>query len=207
MVLTAVTAGAARQQEPDLFDEIFRKSEPVRASLETLTARITETTTSSLLTRPLVERGAVVLIRPSRVRLTYESPDERIITIDDNRLTVDWPSRELHETKDIGAAQRRIQRYFVDATPDELRSHFRIAASMATDRAGTYLVTMLPKRKQILQGMTKLELWVDQTSFLPRGMRLTFPSGDTKLMTFDDVKLNPPVDWEAVTAAHATPDH
>ncbi|MPZ17261.1 MAG: hypothetical protein GEV06_05030 [Luteitalea sp.] len=197
--LVTVRAGTA-SQDPDLFDELFRKSEHVRTSLRTLTARVTETTTSSMLTRPLVEHGSVALVRPSRVRLTYTSPDERTIVIDGERLILTWPSRGVNETKDIGTAQRRIQRYFVDADPDELRSHFRIHASITSaqrgESKGVYLVTMVPKRKQILQAITKLELWVDQRSFLPSGMRLTFPSGDTKLMTFEDVELNPQIDWE-----------
>jgi outer membrane lipoprotein-sorting protein len=205
--IVAARAGTA-PQDPDLFDELFRKSEHVRSSLRTLTARVTETTTSSMLTRPLVEHGSVALIRPSRVLLTYTSPEERTIVIDGDRLILRWPSRGLHETKDIGAAQRRIQRYFVDAGPDELRSHFRIHARTAASPNGaksTYLVTMVPKRKQILQGITQLELWVDHASFLPTGMRLTFPSGDTKLMTFEDVELNPPVDWDAEMARQAKP--
>lgn len=212
--VVAIRAGAAAE-DPDRFDELFRKSEHVRTSLRTLTARVTETTTSSMLTRPLVEHGSVALIRPSRVLLAYTSPDERTIVIDGDRLILRWPSRGLHETKDIGTAQRRIQQYFVDAGPDELRSHFRIQASIASgpplasgeSKDSGYLVTMVPKRKQILQGMTKLELWVDGTSFLPTGMRLTFPSGDTKLMVFDDVALNPSIDWDTEIARQAQPRH
>ena len=46
---------------------------------------------------------------------------------------------------------------------------------------------MMPKRKQIQEGLTRLELWLDQQSLLLAAMRMTFPSGDTKLMTFADV--------------------
>lgn len=221
--IVGVVRASPLGEEPDRFDELFRRSEHVRTSLRTLTARVTETTTSSMLTRPLVEHGSVALIRPSRVLLTYTSPDERTIVIDGDRLILRWPSRGLHETKDIGTAQRRIQHYFVEAGPDELRSHFRIHASLTSDpprlalsepqggeskgtpKRAAYLVTMVPTRKQILQGITKLELWVDHASFLPTGMRLTFPSNDTKLMTFDDVELNPPIDWDAEIAGQAKP--
>ena len=47
----------------------------INATLKTLTARFTETTTSSLLTRPLVARGTVAVERPSRVVLHYQQPE------------------------------------------------------------------------------------------------------------------------------------
>ena len=105
-------------------------------------------------------------------------------------MTMSWPSANIRSVKDIGASQRRIQKYFVDSSPGELRSHFQVNAREADDRPGTYLITMVPKRKQILEGMTRLELWLDRTSLLLAAMRMTFPGGDTKLMTFADVKPN-----------------
>ena len=53
---------------------------------------------------------------------------------------------------------------------------------------------MVPKRKQIQEGLSRLELWVDRTTELLVAMKMTFPSGDTKLMTFTDVKPNAPID-------------
>ena len=53
---------------------------------------------------------------------------------------------------------------------------------------------MVPKRKQIQEGLSRLDLWVDRTTQLMVAMKMTFPSGDTKLMTFTDVKPNAPID-------------
>jgi outer membrane lipoprotein-sorting protein len=53
---------------------------------------------------------------------------------------------------------------------------------------------MVPKRKQILDGMTRLELWLDRASLLLSAMRITFPSGETKLMSFTEVRPNVAID-------------
>ena len=45
----------------------------INATLKTLTARFTETTTSSILTRPLVASGIVAVERPSKVVLHYSA--------------------------------------------------------------------------------------------------------------------------------------
>jgi outer membrane lipoprotein-sorting protein len=192
----AIGAAPAPKAGPrgDLFDELFKQGQAKNAALKTLTAAFVETTTSSLLTRPLVSSGTLAVERPSRIVMRYREPDDRVVLIDGDTLTMSWPSKNVRQAKDIGAAQKRIQKYFVDSGPNELRGHFTIAAREATDRPGTYLVEMVPKRKQIQEGLSKLELWVDRTTQLMVAMRMTFPNGDTKLLTFTDVKPNAPVD-------------
>lgn len=178
----------------DLFDDLYERGQKQNAGLRTLTASFTETSTSALLARPLVERGIVYVERPSRVALRYSDPAARVIIIDGDRMSVSWPAAAIDTVKDIAASQRRIQKYFVDSSAKELRSHFDVAAKEADDRPATYLVTMVPKRKQILEGITRLELWIDRTSLLLAAMRMTFPSGETKTMTFADVKVNVGID-------------
>jgi outer membrane lipoprotein-sorting protein len=185
-----VAIGPAIASARDLFDDIHARSRPVAASLRTISARFVEETTSPLLSAPLVARGSLVVVRPSRISLRYTEPDARTIDIDGDVLTVTWPSRRIRQTTDISASQRRVQTYFIDKSPAELRRHFTISAAVAPDRSTTWLVTMVPTRKQIRQGVTKLELWVSQQTFLPEVMRLSFPSGGTKRFTFEDVKTN-----------------
>ncbi len=117
-----------------------------------------------------------------------------MVLIDGDRMSVAWPAAKVFTDTDIGAAQRRMQKYFIDSSARELRGHFDIAAREAADRPNTYFVTMVPKRKQIQEGITRLELWIDRTALTLSAMRMTFPSGDTKLMTFTDVKVNATID-------------
>ena len=173
------------------FDALYSRGQKQNGDLRTLTAAFVETTTSSLLTRPLDARGTVSVERPGRVALQYTAPDARTVIIDADRLTVAWPSRGVLQTKDIGASQRRVQKYFVNSSPDELRSHFEV---IAREGEGGYVVTMTPKRKQIQEGLAGLELTIDRTSLLMTAMKMTFPNGDTKTMAFTDVKPNAPLD-------------
>ncbi len=193
-MLSLVALWSSPTLEPDLFDELYARGQKQNAGLSTLTASFTETSTSPLLTKPIVASGTVIVERPGRVALRYMEPDERTVVIDGDRMTISWPSAKILSTKDISVTQRRIQKYFVDSSPRELRSHFDVTAREAQDRPGAYLVTMVPKRKQIQEGITRLELWIDRSTLLLSAMRMTFPGGDTKLMTFADVKLNVPVD-------------
>jgi outer membrane lipoprotein-sorting protein len=196
MVFTVAGILTAQQKpdDDDSFDALYRRGSEINAALKTFTARFTETTTSSMLTRPLVASGIVAVERPSRVVLHYQQPELRDVLIDGDRLTVSWPGRHIRDVTNIAAANRRIQKYFVGASPAQLREHFDIVSERAADRPRTYRLTMVPRRKQIREGLSRLELWLDQTSLLLAAMRMTFPNGDTKLMVLEDVVRNAPID-------------
>jgi len=169
---------------------LYLRGQRTNAAIRTLTAHFTETTTSSLLTRPLVSRGDLAVERPARVLLRYADPESRVVLIDGNRMTLSWPSHNVRQTTDIGTAQGRVQKYFVNGTAAELRGQFDIEDHDASDRPGTYHVTMIPKRKQIREALTRLDLWVMRSTLLLDAMRMTFANGDTKMMAFDEVVPN-----------------
>jgi len=194
-----LAAGAAAQKKtapraPDVFDELYTRGKKANDAMKTLTARFTETTTSSLLTKPMIARGRVAVERPSRVVLRYTEPDVRIVLIDGNKMTMSWPSRNVKQVTDIGTAQGRVQKYFINGTVDDIRGQFDIDDHGTGDKAGTFYVTMVPKRKQIKENLAKLDLWIDQTSLLLDTMKMTFTNGDTKTMAFEDVVPNAPIE-------------
>ena len=184
-----------RTRRPTTFDQLYARGQKINGAMKTLTARFTETTTSTLLTKPITARGRLWVERPSRVILRYTDPDARVVLIDGNRMTVAWPSRNINQTLDIATAQGRVQKYFVNGTAADLRRQFDI--DMHGDgeaRPNAYYVSMVPKRKQIRETLTRLELWVGRASMLLEGMKMTFANGDVKTMTFEDVVPNASID-------------
>jgi outer membrane lipoprotein-sorting protein len=186
------------------FDELYRRGQLANAGLKTLTAHFTETTTSALLTRPLVEQGTLAVERPAKVILNYTVPDTRTVLIDGDRLVLSWPGRNINQTKNIKQVQSRVQKYFVDSSPAELRKSFDIDVIDTERRAGTDHISLLPKRKQIREGLTRLDLWVDQRTQLLAAMRMTFANGDAKLMTLDNVVPNAVLNPTTFAAPHQT---
>ena len=138
-------AGAASMQQTstparahdatDAFDALYERGRPIEATLRTIRARFTETTTSSLLVQPLVAEGTLVVRRPHEVVLRYTQPDVKTLRLDEASLLLVWPGRSIRERRDIREAQNRVQRYFVGKSPDELRQHFTITTSEDAARA------------------------------------------------------------------------
>jgi outer membrane lipoprotein-sorting protein len=199
--LTAAVALAASQAAPsagpagagDLFDQLFARTAAKRQSIQSIRARFTETTTSSLLEKPLVSHGIVVAAPPSRVLMTYTDPERRMVAIDSKSLAVAWPDRREREKIDISQMQKRIDQYFTQATIGQLRSMFEINAQPDSAIRETDRVDMRPKRKQIKEGLERLELWIDREDLLLVQLQMTFPGGDRKTIRLEDVAINVPI--------------
>jgi outer membrane lipoprotein-sorting protein len=147
-----------------------------------------------------VERGTLFVERATpRVAMRYADTD-RVLLIDGDRMTTLWPSRKIEQSRNIRDARRRLQGYFDDASASELRRVFDILLRDTSTRPGTHEVEMRPKRRQISEALTALELWVDDRSALMRAMRLTFANGDTKLMEFENVTPNVTLDASVFSA-------
>src|SRR3954469_17911903 len=84
----------------DLFDEIYAKSRGQEASIKTVTARFTETTTTALLTRPVVSHGVLAVVRPDRIVLRYADPEPHVVLIEGAAMTFAWPSRAIVQRSD-----------------------------------------------------------------------------------------------------------
>ena len=192
LVLGTVTA---TEQTPSsstaAFDDAYRRAQLANAGLNTLTADFTESTTSSLLARPIVAHGTLAVQRPSRVILRYSEPESRVLFIDGDHMTMTWPSRQLRQQTDIARAQARVQRYFVRGSAEELRREFDVELRTTSERPGTQEVRLTPKRKQIRETLRVLDLWIDPANSLLSAMRMTFANGDTKTLTLSRVVPNP----------------
>ena len=165
--------------------------------MRSVRARFTETTTSTLLEKPIVAHGTVIAAPPARVLMTYTDPERRSVALDEKSLIIVWPDRNEREKIDITQVQKRIDRYFAEASLDQLRSMFDITAEPDATMRDVDRVDMRPKRKQIKTGLERLELWIDRQSLLPVQMRMRFPGGDDKTIKLDDIAVNVPVTDES----------
>ena len=185
--------GAASPAAPDLFNEIHARVRLAEAKRQTIRARFTETTTSSLLVKPLVARGVLIGVKPARLLMQYASPERKTILMDGNRLLVVWPDRGESERVDITEIMKRVNRYFANATPDQLRKSFTVRAFVDPDMPDSWQLDLLPKRKQIREGLERLQIWITRDPPLLGQIKITFPGGDDTTFRIDDAELNVPI--------------
>ncbi len=178
----------------DLFDMIHNRSRVEERRIRSARGRFTETTVSVLLVEPVVAQGRLIIAKPMRLLLAYDTPEPKFVLMDGSRLAVVWPARKACEQMDISEIQRRVQDYFAGAAASEVRRHFSVQASPDRDMAGAYRIEMTPKRKQIQQGLEELRIWVNRETMVLMQMQMLLGGGDSHTFALHDVVINAPVD-------------
>lgn len=193
--VVVLAGGASGQQSADPLEALFARGRIAQKTMRSLRASFRETTVSSLLVTPLTSTGTVTAaVNPLRLVMRYEPPDGRTIWIDEKWLVVKSPPRPAVEQIDIAATQRRIQKYFTEASLDDLRSSFDMALRSDASRPDAHLLEMTPRRSQIKQGLERLRLWIDRERMLMVRLEMMFPEGDSTRIDLSDLEVNVPID-------------
>jgi outer membrane lipoprotein-sorting protein len=192
-LVAALTLTAARAPgEQDLFDTLHARISAAEAKRTSIRARFVESTTSSLLVKPMVSQGTLIGEKPARMVITYLSPERKTILMDGQRLFITRAGQKDVEQVDITEIMKTVNKYFTNADPGQLRRAFAIHAIPDPAAAGGYQVDLLPKRKQIKQGLDRLQFWVSRDYVLTQ-LTMTFAGGDTTVFKLENVELNVPV--------------
>jgi len=196
-LVAAGAGGAPAGQAPDLFDDIHARVRALEETRRTIRARFTETTVSSLLVKPMVSEGTLVGAKPASLAMSYTLPERKTIVADGQRMLIARPGRAEREVIDITQVMKRVDHYFVNATPDELRKHFTVRAFVDPGVPAWYQVDLVPTRKQIRQGLERLQVWIARDPLLLAQIRITFAGGDTTTVAIRDAELNVPLPADA----------
>jgi len=191
VVLLAVSGlGGSPPVAPDLFDDIHARVRIAEAKRQTIRARFTETTISSLLVKPMVSEGTLLGAKPASLLMTYTSPEPKTIVMDGRRLLVTHPDRGEREQIDITQIMKRVDHYFVNANPEQLRKSFTVRAFVDPEAPASYRIDLVPTRKQIRQGLERLQIWITRDPLLLSQIRITFAGGDTTTVRIEGAELN-----------------
>jgi outer membrane lipoprotein-sorting protein len=192
VVLLAVSGlgGSHPPVAADLFDDIHTRVRIAEAKRQTIRARFTETTISSLLVKPMVSEGTLLGAKPASLLMTYTSPERKTIVMTGNLLHVIRPDRGEREQVDVTQIMKRVNHYFVNANPEELRKSFTVRAFVDPDSPAGYQIDLVPTRTQIRQGLERLQIWIARDPLLLSQIRITFAGGDTTTVRIENAELN-----------------
>jgi outer membrane lipoprotein-sorting protein len=178
-------------QLPDLLQR-FNKSQQ---SVASLTASFTERKNLSLLAKPVVSNGTFLYSRPSRIKWEYSEPEPRIFLITEDRFVAYYPNQKRAEEVPLSKlAGRRVFRVFgIGQSAEDLGKFFDISQDNPGDEKGAYLLVLTPKRQRVKDRLQRVHFWVDAKTFLPRKLEYVESDGDSTLLSFNNIRLNPEI--------------
>jgi outer membrane lipoprotein carrier protein len=175
--------------------DLLKRFNESQQSVASLTASFTERKNLSLLAKPLLSNGTFLYSRPSRIKWEYTEPEPRVFLITEDRFIAYYPNQKRAEEVPLSKlAGRRVFRVFgIGQTAEDLGKFFDITQDDPGDEKGAYLLILTPKRQRVKDRLQRVRFWVDARTFLPRKLEYVESDGDSTLLSFNNIRLNPEI--------------
>lgn len=171
--------------------EVLSRFDEVQESIHTLSAHFTEVTENELLKDPVVARGRFYMTKPDSVMWKYTSPESMQFVIAKDEYVGYFPSRKRAERRDIHRWREQIFRFFgLGQVSSELMEIYEIRLEDSS-LDETYLLVLDPRKRRVRKHMESVRFWVDSRSFLPARVEYRDKSGNTRVIQFRDIQVNP----------------
>lgn len=173
---------------------VLERFDAVQNSIRTLSAEFTQTETNPLLIDPITAEGRFYLTKPNAIRWEYSIPEEMRFVIADDQYTGYYPAQKRAEQRNVQRWSDHIFRFFgVGQGSAELSKTYDIALDQEQNTiADTYLLVMEPKRKRVRKRVVEeARFWLDASTFLPLKVEYRSRAGNTRVIQFKDIRLNP----------------
>ena len=118
------------------------------------------------------------------------------VALDGAKAELYYPKIKTVQEFDLGKYRGLVDQFMLlgfGNSSQELAGAYTIQVVGAQAMAGEAAtqLELIPKSKQVLQHLTKVELWISDATGYPVQQRFLLPGGDYRTVTYTNVKINP----------------
>lgn len=165
--------------------------------LKTISADLTYTTVTVLVNDHSTQTGELFFRKGKRleVLVRFLKPDLKVILFKHNRAEIYYPKINQVQEYDLEKHSSMLQRFLLlgFGTPiSDLESSYRVKP-LGEKRLGnetTQLIELTPLQKGVASQLTRVDLWVSETSWLPVQQEFFEPSGDYLVASYKGIRVN-----------------
>lgn len=181
--------GILAGQADDLLNRVWDGIQQAQKNYRSMCGTITETRTSSLMTKPLVLHGKFCAEGTDRFALDYLDPSSMHVRFNENYVNV--TSGGNTEVKEIGKSVRRAESYFGrENSLGNLKKTFTI--SVREDNRD-YQMKLVPRTNVFRDSLNYLVVKLDKRDFLLRSLEVDGKSGVNSVFAIDINSMNPKI--------------
>lgn len=145
------------------------------------------------------ESGAILLkkVKPKelQVLIDFRQPDPRTIGFKGRKAEIYFPKMKTVQEYDLGKTglvEQFLLLGFGTSGKDLAASyHVKLVGEEKVGDQKGWRLELTPKKADLKKNLSKLELWMNETGAYPLRQKVTQPSGDYRVFTYTNVKLNP----------------
>lgn len=166
--------------------QVMQKIERVAAATNNIQRTFTQTRTSSLLAEPVVMTGKLSFNRPDDVVWEYDSPQQRVIKVSKNNVTVTADGKTTELNPRIKKMVQGFTSLFLNESGKMLDE--KLFDVTLLDCGKSYRAEMKPLRKDMQRLFAKIVFRFAKDSCQVEAITLSEREGDEVNIEFDEMK-------------------
>jgi outer membrane lipoprotein-sorting protein len=181
-------------------DAVLSRIDKAGAAFRGMSAKVHRVSHTAVINEDNVDSGTIRVKRPKlrdlRMLIDVTDPDQRTVSFQGSKLEVYYPKMNTVQEFDVAGKNRELADQFFligfGTSRAELQASYTLkyVGPDTIDGQKTDRLELIPKSKDILQHLTKFELWISAAGY-PIQQKFYLPGGDYQLATYADVQINP----------------
>jgi len=199
MATLVISAGAPAADSGLSVDAVLKQVDRQAKTFESLSANVERTKVTVVVDDHSVESGQMQVRRDDKMRIELTSPDPRTILRDGDHLFVYNPKAHQVEEYDLSKHRDLVDQFLLlgfGTSAESLKKGYLITVegeeNLGNERVARLELT--PKSEQVRQQISKIELWLDETNWLPAQQKFyETGTGDYFIIRYTNFARNVPL--------------
>ena len=182
-------------------NDVYARLDKAAPGFKAMSADIKRVVHTAVINDDSTESGTMKLKRQkahdTRMLIEFTAPDRKAIALADDTVSVYYPKIKTVQVYDVGDKRNLIDQFLLlgfGALSSELKEAYDVSWVGSEPISGQAAghIALVPKSKDVLQRLKKADLWISDSNGLPLQQKfLTSATGDSMLVTYSNLKLNP----------------
>jgi outer membrane lipoprotein-sorting protein len=195
-LLAGVPAAAAES-----LSDVLSRMDKAAAAFQSMSASLTQLDHIDVINENETQKATVKLRRSKAGlvgRVDFSGPNTKVVAVELRKVQVYYPKSNVVDVYDVGKFGDQLDQFLLlgfGTSGKELEKNYKVRLVGAENVGGhpTWHLELIPKSKQALDIFKKADVWIAQDANYPVQEKIHKNEQDYTLITYSDVKLNPPL--------------
>jgi outer membrane lipoprotein-sorting protein len=189
-------AAAVSQQSSWTLEAVLKQMDAQAADFHSLTADLERTKVTVVVNDKSTESGRILVRRDDKMRIDLTQPDARTILRDGDNFYLYNPKIRRVEEYNLGKKKSVVDQFLLlgfGTSGKSLTESYTITlkGEETFDNHKVLLLELLPKTEEVKRQLSKIQLWLDESSWLPAQQQFfETGSGDYFIIRYKNMTRN-----------------
>lgn len=187
---------AGSQQTSWTLENVLKQMDAQAASFHSLSADLERTKVTVVVNDKSTETGQIFVRSDDKMRIEVTQPDPRTILRDGDNFYIYNPKIHRVEEYNLGNKKSVVDQFLLlgfGTSGTSLKESYTISlqGEETLDNRKVILLELLPKTEEVRKQLSKIQLWLDESSWLPVQQQFfETGSGDYFIIHYQNIKRN-----------------